>query len=191
MVAAEAAEHLRVNHAEPRAGEHRNGQLRHHGHLQRYPVARLQAAEVAQDGSEFVDADEKLLIRDVLDRLVFRLGHEMDRCLVLVPGEVAIDAVVASIDLAADEPAPEGRIAGVKGPFPVLVPVEEVGELLEALGEFVEGKTLEDAGVSQVGLGDELVRGGEIALLRPMHRDLRLGDIGNLLLCGGAWRLVF
>jgi hypothetical protein len=53
-IAAEAAEYLRVNDAEPRAGQHRDRQLGHHRHVQRHPVAGLQAAEIAQHGSELV-----------------------------------------------------------------------------------------------------------------------------------------
>jgi hypothetical protein len=40
-LATEAAEDLRVNDAEPGAGEHRDRKLRHHWHVQRHPVALL------------------------------------------------------------------------------------------------------------------------------------------------------
>ncbi len=159
--------------------------------MQGHPVARLQAAEIAQQGRELVDAYEKLLIGEVLYRLVLRLGHEMDRRLVPVAGEVAIHAVVTRVDLAADKPAPERGMAGVERRLPVFVPVKEVRELLEALGEVVEGKAREHARVCQIGLRNELVRRREIILLRPVHRDLRFGDIGSLLLRGMAWRFVF
>ena len=46
--AAEAAEHLRVNDAEPRAREHGDRQLRHHRHVQRHAVALLETAEISQ-----------------------------------------------------------------------------------------------------------------------------------------------
>jgi len=97
-------------------------------------VARLEAAEIAQESRELVDADKELLIGDVLYRLDFGLGHEMDRRLVPVLGEVAIHAVVAGIDPAADEPAPEWGIAGVERRLPVFVPVEKIRELLEDSG---------------------------------------------------------
>ena len=190
-LAAEAAEHLRVNHTEPRAGEHGDGQLRHHRHVQGHSVARLQSAEIAQQGCKLVDAHEKVLIGDVLDRLVLRLGHKMDRRLVLVLRKLAIHAVVARVDLATDEPTPERRMARIECRLPVLVPIKEVRELLEALGELLEGKAREDARVRQIGLRDELVRRQEVVFLRPMHRNLRLGDIGRRLLCHLALRLVF
>lgn len=159
--------------------------------MQGHAVACLESAEVAQQRRELVDADEQLLIGQVLYRLVLRFGHEMDRGLVLVFDEVAIDAVVAGVDPAADEPAPERRVAGVERRLPVLVPVEKVRELLKALGEFVKGKALEDAGVGQVGLRDESAGRRDVVLFRPMHRDLCLGDIDSLLLRGMARRPVF
>jgi hypothetical protein len=150
-----------VNHAQPRAGEHRDRQFRDHRHMQGHTVAGLQPAELAQQGRELVDAYEEILVRDVLNRFVLGLWHEMDRRLVLVLGEVSIDAVVAGVDLAADEPAPEWRVAGVERPFPVPGPVEQVCKLLEALAEPVEGKTLKDTVVCQIGLRDEPGFGGE------------------------------
>src|SRR5260370_42434202 len=38
---------------------------------------------------------------------------------------MAVDAVVAGVELAADEPFPEGRIGGVESLAPGLVPIEE------------------------------------------------------------------
>src|SRR4029453_7331660 len=104
---------------------------------------------------------------------------------------MAIHAVVTCIDLAADEPAPERGIARVERLLPVLVPVEQVCELLEAFREVVEGETREDFRVRQIRLRDELARRQEIVLLRPMHGDLRLGNIGGLTLRVIAWRLAF
>jgi hypothetical protein len=48
---------------------------------------------------------------------------------------VPIDAVVAGVDLAADEPLPERRIAGVQCSVPVLIPGQQIGVFFEALRE--------------------------------------------------------
>jgi hypothetical protein len=55
--AAEPAEHLRVNDAQPGAGQHGDSQLGHHRHMQRHPVADLQPQRVAQHRRELVDMD--------------------------------------------------------------------------------------------------------------------------------------
>jgi hypothetical protein len=80
----------------------------------------------------------------VLDGLVLRFGDEVDRCLVLVLGEMAIDAIITGIDLAADEPFPERRIARVQRDVPGPIPVEKISVLLEAVGEVVESESFKD-----------------------------------------------
>ena len=177
-LAAEAAEYLRVDDPEPRAGEHGDRQLRHHRHVQRDAVAGLQPAEVAQQSGELVDPDVQFLVGDVLDRLVLRFRHEMDRGLVPVLRQMPIDAVVRGIDFSADEPAPERRLAAIEDLVPLLVPVEEFGELLVAAGKLLEAETLEDAFIGEVGLSGEVLRHREVALLLPVHGDLGLGHLG-------------
>ncbi len=113
-LAGEAAEDDRVDDAEPRAGEHRDRQLGHHRHVDRDAVARLQAAEVPEKRGELVHAGVELLVRDRLRVLVFRLGDEDEGRLVLVLREMAVDAVVGGVELAADEPFPERRVAACR-----------------------------------------------------------------------------
>src|SRR5229473_6635813 len=103
-----------VNDAEPGAREHRDRKLGHHRHVQRHSVAFLQTAEVSQQRGDLVHAYEEFLVSDVLGTLLLRFGNEVDRRLVLVLGEMAIDAVVTGVDSAADEPSPERRIARVE-----------------------------------------------------------------------------
>src|SRR5207302_5660506 len=177
-LAAEAAEYLRVDDSEPRAGEHGNRQLRHHRHVQRDAVASLQPAEVAQQSGELVDPDVQFLVGDVLDRLVFRFRYEMDRGLVPVLRQMPIDAVVRGIDFSADEPAPERRLAAIEDLVPLPVPVEQFRELPVVAGELLEGEALEDVLVGKVGLRDELPGRGDVVLLLPVHGDLRLGHLG-------------
>src|SRR6266446_3077366 len=53
---AESAEDDGVDDAEPRASEHGDGQLGNHGHVDGDAVAGLEAGEIAEHGSDFVDA---------------------------------------------------------------------------------------------------------------------------------------
>jgi hypothetical protein len=84
----------------------------------------------------------------------------MNRRLVFVFGEMAIDAVIAGVDPAADKPSPEGRIARIKRDVPRPVPVKKIGVLLEAIREIVETESFEDRFVGQVGLRDKTCRAG-------------------------------
>jgi hypothetical protein len=104
------------------------------------------------------------LVGDVLDGFVLRLGDEVDRGLVLVLGEMAIDAVVTGVDSATDEPPPERRIARVERDVPGLVPVEKIGVLFEAVREVVETESFEDGFVSQVGLNNEFLWRVDVSL---------------------------
>ena len=119
-LATEAAEDLRVNDAESGAGEHRDRKLRHHRHVQRHSVALLQTAEVSQQRCNLVYAHVEFLVGYVLDGFVLRLGDEVDRRLVFVLGEMAIDAIITGVDPAADKPSPERRITRVEREVPDL-----------------------------------------------------------------------
>ena len=143
-LATEAAENLRVNDAEPGAREHRDRKLGHHRHVQRHSVAFLQTAEVSQQRGDLVHAHEEFLVSDVLGSLLLRFRNEVDRRLVLVLGEMAIDAIITCVDPAADEPSPERWIARVEHNVPDPIPVEKIGVLLEAVREVVETESFKD-----------------------------------------------
>src|SRR5207237_2475910 len=81
-------------------------------------------------------------------------------------------------EFSADEPAPERRLAAIEELVPLLIPVEEFGELLVAAGKLLEAETLEDAFIGEVGLSGEVLRHREVALLLPVHGDLGLGHLG-------------
>ena len=179
-VARETAEHLRVDHAQAGAGQHRDRQLGGHGQVQRDPVAALEAAEVPQQRGELVDPDVQLLVGDVLDGLGLQLGDEVDRGLVAVLGEVAVHAVVGGVELAADEPLPERRIGEVQRLVPRLVPGEHVGIFFEALREVLLAEAIQDVLVLHVRLGDELGRRIVVLLLLPVDRHLGFVDFGAL-----------
>jgi hypothetical protein len=117
------------------------------------------------------------LIGDVLDRFVFQFRDEMDRGLVLILSEMAIDAIIAGVDLAADIPLPERSIAGVERLVPAFVPIQEIGILVEAVGKLVQRKSLKDVSVGQVGLGDKTCRRVVLFLFLPMDRNLSFRNI--------------
>src|SRR6516225_7912684 len=87
---------------------------------------------------------------------------------------MAIDTVVTGIELAADKPSPERRMASIKRDVPSLRPVQEIRILLEALRKLVEAETVEDGWILQVGLSDEFFRRTDIVFFLPVDRNLRL-----------------
>ena len=146
-VAAEPAEHLRMDDAQPRAGEHGDRQLGDHRHVQRHPVAGLQPGEVAQQRGELVHLPEQLRVADVHGLVGLELGHEDDRGLVRIGRSVPVDAIVRGVQPAADKPLAERRGAGVQRRVPGLVPGQQIGVFLEAVGELVLGEPLQDGRV--------------------------------------------
>jgi hypothetical protein len=101
------------------------------------------------------------------------LGHEVDGRLVLVLGQVAVHAVIRGVDLAALEPFPAGRVAGVQDIIPVFVPVQQVGIFFEAIGKVVKAKTIIDRRIRHVCLCDKLIGGIIVFFFTPVNRDLR------------------
>ena len=93
-LAAEAAEHLGVDDPDAGAGQHGDGKLRHHRHVEGDPIAGNQATEVAEQRGDLVHPPIELLIGDVLYWLVFEFRNEMDRGLVPVLRKMAVDAIV-------------------------------------------------------------------------------------------------
>src|ERR1039457_5455552 len=88
-----------------------------------------------------------------------------------------VHAVIRGIQLAADEPLPERRVARVERRVPGGIPAEQVRILLEAVREMLLAEPLEDSRVSRIGLLNELRGRVVVLLLAPVHRDLRLGDL--------------
>jgi len=179
--AGEAGEHLRVDDAQAGAGQHGDRQFRDHGHVQRHPVACLEPREIAQQGGELVDPDVKLPVRDRVVFLVLRFGHPDEGGLVRLGFQVAVDAVVAGVQLTADEPFPERRGGGVQRGVPRLVPGQQIGIGPEALRELVLAELLDNGWVGRVGLLDELGRRLIIALFAPVHRDVCFGGFVRLI----------
>src|SRR5674476_350051 len=149
----EAAEHHAVGDAESRAGQQGDGQFRDHAHVDDGAVAGLEAAGLQHVG-ETADQAVQLLVGD--HALVARFAFPQDGDFVLPRGgEVAVNAVIGGVDLAAGEPFGEGRI-----------PLENVGPLLKPVqllfGQFAP-KLL---GI----FGGSLVKGA--IALHPLHGRL-------------------
>jgi hypothetical protein len=92
--AAEPAEHLRVDDAQPGASQHRDRQLRDHRHVQRHPVTCLQAQRIAQQRRELIHLPVQLRVADRHVLIGFQLRHEDDRGLVRIRRGVPVHAVI-------------------------------------------------------------------------------------------------
>jgi hypothetical protein len=102
-VGGEATEHDRVDRADACAGEHRHGDLGDHRHVDRDPVALLDAACLERIG-ELADFGVQFAVGDLfVDVGVVTLPD--DRDLVAARLEVAVQAVDADVELAPLEPA--------------------------------------------------------------------------------------
>src|SRR5260370_42644869 len=87
--------------------------------------------------------------------------------------EEGVDAVVADIELAAYEPFPERRMAGVQRGVPVMVPIEKLGVFAKTFGEVCFAEALHDGRVVEICLPDKFRGRAEVFLFFPVHRDLR------------------
>ena len=153
---AESSEDDRMDDAEPSAGEHCDRKLGHERHVDRHPVAGFQTRKITEKGSELVHPSVELVIGEG-DRLVLlQFRDEDDGGLVAVELEMPVDAVVAGVELSADEPLVVRGVARVEGLGPILVPGQHVAPLPEALREVLEREALVHRGVGEVRLADEL-----------------------------------
>ena len=120
---AEAAEDYGMHGADAGAGEHGDGQLGDHGHIDGDAIAGLDA-ERAEHVGELADAFVEFG-EGVLDGgAVFGFPHQ--RGFVGVLFQVTVEAVVGDVELAADEPFGVGRIP-FENFFGSFEPVEELG----------------------------------------------------------------
>src|SRR5262249_54023204 len=142
-LAAESAENDRMNDTKAGTGEHCDGKLGNHRHMNGDAIAGFQPAEVAEHRSSFIHADVEFAIREDLRGFVFGFRDKDKGGFVLVFSEMTIDAVIRSIEFAADEPFPEGRAGSVEGLLPLLVPLEKIGVSVEAFGKIFLGEFLD------------------------------------------------
>ena len=104
---AEAAENHGMYGADARAAEHGDGQLGDHGHVDGDAVTGLDAERLERIG-EAADAFVQLRVGELDGGAV--LGFPQERGLIGVFFEMAVEAVVGDVELAADEPFRVGRI---------------------------------------------------------------------------------
>ncbi len=123
---AEAAEDDGVNRAEPGAGQHGDGRLGDHRHVDEHAIA-LPDVIALQDVGEAADLAVQLRVGDRA-RLA-RLAFPDDRRLVLGrSAQMPVEAVLRDVELAADEPFRERRLP-LERLLGLLPPVEILGQV--------------------------------------------------------------
>ena len=121
----EAAEHDVVHRADPRAREHRDHDLRDHPQVDPDDVALLDP-EILQRVGELLHPREQVRVGDVALLALLAVPVEGDP--VAEAGlDVAVEAVVGDVQLAADEPLVERRVRVVEHLVPLLEPVQTLG----------------------------------------------------------------
>jgi hypothetical protein len=104
----EAPEDDAVHRADPRARQHRDGQLGDHREIDRHTIPLLDP-QFLQNIRELADLAMEILISE--DALIPRLALKDDRGFIAPPGlQMAINAVIRSVEFAADEPLGPGRV---------------------------------------------------------------------------------
>ena len=120
-----AAKHHAVDGAQAHAGQHGKGRFGNHGHVNLHPVALAHAKRLQHGGHAlhfFVQLGKGV---NALGVGLGRYGD--DGRLVRTLGQVAINGVVAQVELAIGKPAGKGRVVVVTGLLGRLVPVDGTG----------------------------------------------------------------
>jgi hypothetical protein len=172
-----------MNEPKPGTRQHRNRQFWDHRKVQGDAVTGLEPGKIVQHRCYFVDLCPELLIGDRPVSFILRFWYKDQCCFVSILGQVAVDAVVGSIELPSNKPFPEGSVAGVQGGVPVPIPRKQVGIFFETLGELIEAESLVDRRINQVGLTNEFRRGIVIFFLLPVDGDLSLADVVAGIFC--------
>ena len=163
----EAAEDDGVRCADAGAGEHGDGELRNHRHVDGDAVAAPHAELLQRIGGP-VHLDIEIVVGD--DLAVSGLALPVVGDLVAAAGiDVAIEAVHGDIELTAVEPLGKGGIPledGVPGAIPI-----ELCRLAGPIGLWVSRGPLVDRGVVDVRLSREFGRRREPSLLEKQRLD--------------------
>jgi hypothetical protein len=128
LLGGKAAEHDGMHRAEPGAGEHRHHRFRNHRHVDDDPVTLAHALRRDHAGDRR-HAIAQLAIGEALLRAGDRRIVDQRRLLGAAAIDVAVERVVAGIELAALEPAVERRIGRIEHLVPALRPVDRLGLL--------------------------------------------------------------
>src|SRR5437762_13962744 len=89
----------------------------------------------------------------------------------------------SGIEFAADEPFPEGRVAGVEGLAPGFVPMEEGSVMVEAFRKMLFAEFFDEGGIGEIGLSDELLGRSKVFFFFPVNGNLRFGELLLALRC--------
>ena len=188
---AKSAEHHAVRRADAIAGVHGDHQLGNHAHVKADAIALLDT-EFLQYVGKLVDFAPDIAIGQ--HALIARLAFPDDRRFVLATRlDVAIQAIIGSIELAADEPLRPRRVP-LQNFFPRLEPMKLFGGLgPEGLRIFARG--VEYAGAFHIGVFFEFLGGRKISLLVEQNFDRFVCHGARLLkkCCGmpKAFRILF
>ena len=175
-----AAEHHRVHRADARAGQHRHHGFRHHRHIEDDAVA-FGDAKVGHDGGERLHLMQHLGIGEFCGFARQRQIVDQRHLAGAAAGDVAIERVVAGVDLGACEPAAVDAHCGIEDLLRRLDPVDlarGLGPKALGIGErtgvdFVVAALVVDVhGVSSRARGASLSaivtgRGGDSSRKRP------------------------
>ena len=146
---------FRMDHPQSGTGQHGNGKLGGHRHMQCDSIPRLQPGKVSEKCRQLIDPHIEFLKSEGHMGLILGLRHKNKGRLVFVLLEVSIDAVVAGIDLAPHEPLPAGSITGIQRGVPILVPAEKIGIFLVAFRKVIQAEPLIDLRIGHVCLSNK------------------------------------
>ena len=174
---AEAAEDDVVRGADARAGEHRHRDLGDHRQEDPDDVAGADAAVLERVG-EALDVTVQVRVRDV--PLLALLAAPVERDAVAVAGlDVPVDAVLGHVELAADEPLGERRVAPVEHLVPLAGPLQGLGLLgPEPLGIALRPLVHRGVGDDRV-LGEAGGRREGLLVQQPLELRLERRSVGH------------
>ena len=175
-IGGESAEDDGVDGADARAGEQSNSELGRHAHVDGNAIAFLNA-EGLEGVGEALNFSVQFGVGEAANLAGFALPDERGLLGALAEG-VAIDAVVAQVELAADKPLGPGQIP-LEDLVPGLEPVQLSGHAGPECFGIVDGLLVEGFILGKradAGLGPELRRWGKDAVFAQRGVDIPVGD---------------
>ena len=107
FVGRKTAEDHRMDRANPRTSEHGNDRLWHHGHVEDHPVTLLNSL-VHQCAGKTGGQVTQFAVRETLDHTSHRTVINQGNLFSAAVGDVEIERIVATVQIAAGKPAIEG-----------------------------------------------------------------------------------
>ena len=178
-VGGESAKDDVVDCADARAGEQGNGQLGRHAHVDGDAVAFLNA-EGLEGVGEFLHLGVQLGVGEAANLAGLAFPDDGGFLGAFAEG-MAVDTVVAQVELAADEPLGVGKVP-IEDLVPGLEPVEIGGHAGPEFFGIVDGLLVEGFVFGEradEGLGGEFGRGGKDAIFAQSRVDVLIGGGGD------------